>query len=78
MDISWAEVVGRYSFGIYLVHQVILEGIKLAVHNHPLPLNLSTVLPITLATFATAFVLVYLAERFGGKPGRLLMALPPA
>jgi hypothetical protein len=34
------------------------------------------VLLITLTTFGVAILLVYLAERCGGKPGRLLMALP--
>jgi surface polysaccharide O-acyltransferase-like enzyme len=73
---SWAELLGRYSFGIYLVHQVILEGIKLGARNHPLRMDLSSVLPITLATFGTAALLVYLADQFGGRFGRLLMALP--
>jgi surface polysaccharide O-acyltransferase-like enzyme len=72
----WAELLGLYSFGIYLVHQVILEGVKLAVRNHPVPMNLGPVLTVTMGSFAVAFLLVYLADRFGGKWGRLLMALP--
>lgn len=72
----WVELLGRYSFGVYLVHQVILEGIKFAARNHPLPMDMKMVLLITLTTFGVAILLVYLAERCGGKPGRLLMALP--
>jgi peptidoglycan/LPS O-acetylase OafA/YrhL len=74
--LPWAERLGRYSFGIYLVHQVILEAFKLALHNHPPLIDLKVAFPITATTFALATLLVYLAENYGAKPGRTLMALP--
>jgi surface polysaccharide O-acyltransferase-like enzyme len=60
----WADRLGRYSFGIYLMHQVVLEILKLALKSRlHLPAGVPEVLGLSALTFASAFCIHVLAER---------------
>jgi len=72
----WIVLVGRYSFAIYLMHQVPLEVIKFACHGHLHLLTLPLIFPISLAVFVACFAVAWLADQFGNKLARAAMALP--
>jgi len=72
----WIILMGRYSFAIYLMHQVILEVVKFACHGHLHLLTLPLMIPLSLAVFAICFAIAWLSDQFGGKLARATMALP--
>ena len=74
----WIACLGEYSFGIYLVHQAVLEMIQTAFdHGFPAvhaPLGLPAMLAITLAAFLVSMGVVALAAR-GNTPCRHVFGL---
>ncbi len=64
----WIARVGEFSFGIFLVHQAVLEGMQMLC-DHGLapaaPLGLAAMLLLTAAVFAVSFLIVALAARGG-------------
>lgn len=72
---AWLSTIGIYTFGIYLVHQLVLTLLKLAIGNHlARPMGAPVALTVTLLTFAASLALTALAAR-GGAWGRRLFAI---
>ena len=64
---QWILLVGRYSFAVYLSHQVFLEAIKLAGKHHLQYLGLTSAVLITTVVYVSAMGLAWIADNFGGK-----------
>jgi peptidoglycan/LPS O-acetylase OafA/YrhL len=70
----WGLKVGACSFAIFLMHQALLELLRLALGSH-FPGQPAPFFAVTIGVFAAAFALTYLVERTDWRFGRILLAL---
>jgi surface polysaccharide O-acyltransferase-like enzyme len=65
-----AFIVGHYSFGVYLVHQVFLELIQVFIPYDGI-VGIGGTLLITTVTFAVSMMTVWIASRSGSSASRV-------
>lgn len=66
-EARWTILLGTFSFGVYLVHQVVLEAMQLLVHkwNGVPVLGVAGYLGLTLLAFVISMLVVGVASRGG-------------
>ena len=67
---KWATIVGLFSFGVYLVHQIFLELIQ-AVFPYTEPVGVIGILAITITVYIASMLTVGLANRSGNLAQRI-------
>lgn len=74
----WTARLGRFSFGIFLLHQLVLEAMQMALAGRvATPAGAGFILGAAAVAFAVCWAALRVAEKLGGPTLRRLCALPP-